>query len=54
VNVIWESYDINKNNVLDKEEAFEFLRDTLQDMGEDSGIFTKQEIEKTFNDIDKN
>ena len=49
---IWEKYDINNSGVLEKSEAFIFLRDIFRELfGTDS---TDEDLESTFKMMDTN
>ena len=52
IDEIWEKYDVNKSGVLEKSEAFIFLRDVFRDLfGTES---TDVDLESTFKMVDTN
>ena len=52
IDEIWEKYDVSKNGVLEKTEAFVFLRDMFRDLfGTES---TDEDLESTFKMVDSN
>ena len=51
VDAIWSKYDQNKNGVLDREEAFAFLKDMMAEVTGQAP--TQEEIESNFKILDE-
>ena len=49
---IWKNYDKDNSGFLDKEETKEFVKNTLNEMGE-TGEFAEQDFEACFKEFDK-
>ena len=49
---IWKHYDNDNSGFLDKRETKEFVRNTLQEMGE-QGEFSDEDFEACFKEFDK-
>ena len=51
VDAIWLKYDLNKNGVLDRDEAYAFLKDMMSEVT--GQIPTQEEIESNFRILDE-
>lgn len=49
---IWDNFDKDKSGFLDKNEAKQFVKSTLMEVG-DNGEFSETEFEKCFKEFDK-
>ena len=52
VEEIWVKYDDDNNGFLDKNEAKQFVKDTLMDMS-DEGAFNDTDFDECFKEFDK-
>lgn len=52
IDEIWKNYDKDNSGFLDKQEAKNFIKNTLSEMGED-GEFSEADFEACFREFDK-